>query len=68
MCGVYLNRARVINTAFFVPMCIIFFFTEELLIALGQDPTTAAHAESYVTTMLPGLFFLLQRHCTTKFL
>ena len=68
MCGVYLNRARVVNTAFFVPMCLVFFLTEELMLATGQDPKAATAAEQYVILMLPGVFFHLQRHCTTKFL
>ena len=68
MCGVYLNRARVINSAFFIPMVVVFFFTEEILVGAGQDPTTAAYAETYVTTLLPGLFLLLQGHCINRFL
>ena len=68
MCGVYLNRARVVNIAFFIPMSLFFFLTEEIMIAAGQDPATAAYSETYVTIMLPGLFFLFQRHCTNKFL
>ena len=42
MCGVYMNRARVINVAFFVPICIVLFLTEEILLAFGQDSETAS--------------------------
>ena len=61
MCGVYMNRARVVNAAFFVPMCVVLLLTEEILIAFGQDQETSSYAETYVTTLIPGVFMLLQQ-------
>ena len=36
LCGVYLNRARVINTVIFLPLMFILLFTKPILSALGQ--------------------------------
>ena len=60
MCGVYMNRARVLNFAFFIPICVMLLYTEEILVALGQDRETASYSQTYVTTQIPGVFFLLQ--------
>jgi len=38
MCGVYLNRGRLICAALTVPLIIIFVFSNSILVALGQDP------------------------------
>ena len=66
MCGVYLNRARFLNVCFFVPVCIILFLTEEILLATGQDPTVSANAETFVITLAFGIFCLLQRQATNR--
>ena len=44
LCGVYLNRARVINTVIFVPLLIILLFTKPILEALGQDQEVTKYA------------------------
>ena len=39
LCGVYLNRGFFILLAFYIPISIIpYFYAEQLLIAIGQDP------------------------------
>lgn len=46
LCGVYLNRGIFVLTAFFIPLAIIvMFFTEEILLALGQDPEVSRLTE-----------------------
>jgi Na+-driven multidrug efflux pump len=35
LCGVYLNRSRFILTIFYIPMVLISYYVEEILIALG---------------------------------
>ena len=44
LCGVYLNRARVIGTLSFIPVAIILFNVETLLLWLKQDPETVQYA------------------------
>lgn len=42
MCGVYLNRGRLILTLFLIPLAFIpLNFGESILIAVGQDPEVA---------------------------
>ena len=39
LCGVYLNRGRVILVAFFIPLALgPAFFAEQIFLAIGQDP------------------------------
>lgn len=39
LCGVYLNRGRLILVAFFIPLALIpSVYAEELLLVIGQDP------------------------------
>ena len=44
LCGVYLNRARVINTVIFVPLLFILLFTKPILESLGQDWAVTKYA------------------------
>ena len=44
LCGVYLNRARVINTAISLPLMGVMFFTKPILSVLGQQPEVIEYA------------------------
>ena len=45
LCGVYLNRARVIVTLLFVPIIIILLLSEHIFVGLlGLDPEIAHYA------------------------
>ena len=44
LCGVYLNRARVVGTLIFIPCVVLLIFAESILLKLGQDPLTCQHA------------------------
>ncbi len=41
LCGLHLNRARVIVTTFLIPIMILFCFMDKILIGLQQDPEIA---------------------------
>ena len=68
LCGVYTNRVRVVNLVFFVAISGVLALTETLLVAFGQDPETAAMAQTYVVSFIPGVFFILQWQLTNRFL
>ena len=57
LCGVYLNRGRFIMTVMFIPMSILIFNVEPILIALDQDALAAKYAQQYLIAYLPGLYF-----------
>lgn len=44
LCGVYLNRSRVVLLAFMAPMLLILLNTESLLTLIGQDKVSAGYA------------------------
>lgn len=58
LCGVYLNRGRIILAIVYIPICAIFFFTEPILIAIGQDPIVAAHAQHITYYLMVSTFLL----------
>ena len=68
MCGVYLNRGRILMTFLMVPLIIIFSCSELILVAIKQDPEIALYARQYCTILLPGLWAMLQFDAVRKFL
>ena len=48
LCGVYLNRARVINTVLFIPLVSILLFTRQILTFVGQDESVVEYAHTYI--------------------
>ena len=68
LCGAYLNRGRVINTAIFVPLALILCFSKPMLIAMGQDPMVAQYAQTYIVVNLPGVYFMGQFDLAKRFL
>ena len=69
LCGVYLNRGRMINITFYIPLALILcFFAETILVAIGQDPKVSRDAHSYICLTMPGIFFRGQFDLTKRFL
>ena len=44
LCGVYLNRSRFVLLVSFIPISLVLFQSETILVALGQNPAVAKHA------------------------
>lgn len=68
LCGVYLNRGRFVMSVMFIPMMILSFNMESILIHLGQDPLASMYSQQYVLAYLPGLYFQCLQNCQLKFL
>ena len=69
ICGVYLNRGRLILIAFFIPLALLpGIFAEQILLALGQDAMVSHLAHGYIQLFLPGLFFFGQFDLLKRFL
>lgn len=68
MCGVHMNRARVVVTLILVPAILLFFWIDSVLISLGQDPAISKIARDYCVWTIPGWFCLVQFDCTKRFL
>lgn len=59
LCGVYLNRGRMVQLAFGLPLCFLpFFYGEQMLLAIGQDADVAYLAGQYMKTALPAIIFV----------
>lgn len=56
--GVYLNRGFFIMSAFYLPLAFFLSFSEQLLIAMGQDVKVARYANEYIIPMIPAMYFL----------
>ena len=68
LCGVYLNRARMINTFIFIPLVAILLLTRPILRALGQEPAVVEYAYTYVLINLCSVYFLGMYDLTKRFL
>jgi MATE family multidrug resistance protein len=58
LCGLYLQRGRVINALTFIPMFVLFSYCGSGLKLLGQDERVADQAHLYILAMSPGIFLL----------
>ncbi len=68
MCGVYLNRGRLINTVLMLPITVILMNTESLLIAMKQDPAISVIASKFCIMMIPGIWAMTMYDATRRFL
>jgi len=68
LCGVYLNRGRIIVACSFIPTSILLLNCKSILIGLGQHEMTSHYALLYIQTILPGLFFQAQFDAVRRFL
>lgn len=53
--GLYLHRSIFVISVIFIPVCIVLLNTYYILEYIGIDPAAATVANTYVTTMLPGV-------------
>ena len=68
LCGVILNRGRLIMSLMFVPTFIFSFYVKTILIAWGMDPTVSEFSQQYVSAQVLGLYFLGLGYCQQRFL
>ena len=68
MCGVHLNRGRIIVTAYLIPVAVLFFFMDSILVACAQDPEISKTARNYIVWTTPGWFCVVHFDCTKRFL
>lgn len=68
MCGVQLNRGRIISTCFFVPLALLMHYSDVILILVGQDADISVMARNYIVWILPGCFMSIQFEARKRFL
>ena len=64
----YMNRGRMILFVMYVPLGCILWFTEPLLLLVGQNEQVAHYAAIYARISLPGIFFYSQFNYMRRFL
>ncbi|KAH6988345.1 putative MATE efflux family protein subfamily [Ilyonectria destructans] len=52
--GVLLQRAFIVLTLFYLPVCIIWFYSESLFRMLGQDARLSHDSARFLTCLIPG--------------
>ena len=58
LCGVYLQRGRILAALLFVPMMMGFLISKNVLVGLGQDESVIHQAYLYILSVSPGMFLL----------
>lgn len=66
--GIYLNKGRIANLIFFVPIFGVMFLCEPFLLAIKMDPRAAAIAQQYTYGIVVALFFQAQFDATRQYL
>ncbi|KAL2934178.1 Protein DETOXIFICATION 16 [Bienertia sinuspersici] len=67
MVGIHTQRAMVLLWSISIPISIIWFNTEMILVALGQNHEIAAEAAAYARFMIPSLFAYSLLQCLIRF-
>lgn len=68
MLGVHTQRAMLVLVCVGVPLLVIWFYTNRILVALGQDPEISVEAGKYNRWMIPSLFAYGLLQCLNRFL
>jgi len=69
LCGVYLNRGRIIQIVFSMPAYLILsIFGEQIMILIGQEKDVAQIAGIYLVWILPGYVLLGLNNMTNLWL
>ncbi|GAY54642.1 hypothetical protein CUMW_158320 [Citrus unshiu] len=68
MLGIHTQRAMLTLLAVSIPLAIIWFYTSNILIALGQDHEISTGAGTYNRWMIPSLFAYGILQCLNRFL
>ncbi|KAM7250013.1 hypothetical protein ACFE04_021896 [Oxalis oulophora] len=54
--GIYLQSSCIISFSFSITICILWFYTEPILILFQQDASISKQADLYIKFLTPGLF------------
>ena len=59
LCGLYLNRTLFVSTLGFVPVAIVIFFSEPILISIGQDKEVIQHTMQFLSKVIPAMYMFM---------
>lgn len=52
--GILLQRSFILLGLFYIPVCVLWLFSEPLFLALGQDPDLSRDSAKFLTCLIPG--------------
>lgn len=67
MCGVWLNRGRMINTFMIIPIGTLLLCTDRMLVGIGQPAEIAKFAGRYTCLAIPAAWAIGQFDATKRF-
>jgi multidrug resistance protein, MATE family len=67
-CNRIYNKARIINTVFFLPIAVILALSDKILIFLDQDPVAASVTQKFLVYQIPGLYAITMYDTLRRFL
>ena len=56
LCGLNLNRHLLLVSLIFIPISVLLWNSEKILLYLGQDSEPAMYCQLYIRAAMPGLF------------
>ena len=68
LCGIYLNRQRVVSLIATVPKVLCLLHVHKVLLMAGQCPKVVAYMHTYITAYIPALVVFLMVDLQTRFL
>ena len=68
LCGVYLNRARIIVTVLYVPTMIVMLNAERVFLLMGFEAMSSHYSQLYITRMIPGAYAMNMYDADRRFL
>ncbi|KAK7269830.1 hypothetical protein RIF29_22588 [Crotalaria pallida] len=68
MLGIHTQRAMLVLLGLSIPLSLVWFYTSNLLIAMGQDSEISTEAGIFNRWMIPGLFAYGLLQCLNRFL
>ena len=66
--GILLQRSFFVLGLLYVPICILWFFSEKLFLALGQEPQIARDSAKFLSYLIPGGLGYIYFEALKKFL
>jgi MATE family multidrug resistance protein len=66
--GIILQRAFIVLTAFYVPIVVLWIFSEPVFLALGQEDYIARDSARFLITLIPGGLGYIYFECVKKLL
>ena len=66
--GILLQRSFIVLGLFFIPVCVIWLFSEPIFRALGQDPDLSRDSAKFLSCLIPGGIGYIYFECLKKYL